>query len=428
MLQARTFIAAVLVATIAIPAVAQQKQWYKGNTHTHSLWSDGDNFPELIVDWYHKNGYQFLGLSDHNILSRGEKWIDTAYAIRHSGAQDIMDQYRSRFPGDWVETRQREERLEVRLKTLEEFRPLFEEQGKFLLIETEEITDNFERKPVHINAVNIQEVIRPQRGTSVRDTIRNNLRAVKEQEEKTGKPIIAHLNHPNFGWGITPEDLAYVVEEDFFEIYNGHGSINHEGDRYRYGDEATWDIANTIRLGELNARPLFGVATDDAHNYYAKTHAITGRGWIMVRAEKLEADTIVHAMRQGDFYASTGVTLRDVQYNADSGTYTIEIDPVPGETYTISFIGTEVGYDATTTPALDKDGNEMEGRRRYSDDLGKTFATFEGVKATYKLTGKELYVRATITSSAAPERPVYKNQKKKAWVQPVGWEKHLKAE
>ena len=50
-------------------------QWWKGNLHTHSFWSDGDDFPEMIVSWYAENGYNFLTLSDHNILSVGNKWI-----------------------------------------------------------------------------------------------------------------------------------------------------------------------------------------------------------------------------------------------------------------------------------------------------------------------------------------------------------------
>src|SRR5262245_24226725 len=35
-------------------------RYWKGNLHTHSLWSDGDDFPEMIGDWYKKNGYDFL--------------------------------------------------------------------------------------------------------------------------------------------------------------------------------------------------------------------------------------------------------------------------------------------------------------------------------------------------------------------------------
>ena len=28
------------------------RRWYKGNTHTHTTYSDGDSPPEVVVDWY----------------------------------------------------------------------------------------------------------------------------------------------------------------------------------------------------------------------------------------------------------------------------------------------------------------------------------------------------------------------------------------
>ena len=43
--------------------------WFKGNLHTHTNKSDGDSSPEVVVDWYHKNAYDFLVLSDHNHLT-----------------------------------------------------------------------------------------------------------------------------------------------------------------------------------------------------------------------------------------------------------------------------------------------------------------------------------------------------------------------
>src|SRR5688572_26707694 len=62
-----------------LPVVADEKPRYlKGNLHTHSLWSDGDDFPEMIADWYKAHGYQFLALTDHNVLADGERWIDEA--------------------------------------------------------------------------------------------------------------------------------------------------------------------------------------------------------------------------------------------------------------------------------------------------------------------------------------------------------------
>jgi len=45
------------------------RHWYKGNLNTHSYWSDGDDFPEMIMDWYKNHGYHFVSLSDHNILA-----------------------------------------------------------------------------------------------------------------------------------------------------------------------------------------------------------------------------------------------------------------------------------------------------------------------------------------------------------------------
>lgn len=44
-------------------------KWWKGNTHTHTTMSDGDSSPEVVAQWYKRNGYQFLVLSDHNIFT-----------------------------------------------------------------------------------------------------------------------------------------------------------------------------------------------------------------------------------------------------------------------------------------------------------------------------------------------------------------------
>ena len=51
------------------PAVDRASwRWYKGQTHTHTLESDGDSTPEEVTRWYQERGYQFLVLSDHNVL------------------------------------------------------------------------------------------------------------------------------------------------------------------------------------------------------------------------------------------------------------------------------------------------------------------------------------------------------------------------
>ncbi len=51
--------------------------------------------------------------------------------------------------------------------------------------------------------------------------------------------------------------LGVRHRERFFEVYNGHPGVNHLGDAKRVGIERLWDIANTIRLGVLQAAPLY---------------------------------------------------------------------------------------------------------------------------------------------------------------------------
>lgn len=405
---------------------AAEPQWFKGNTHAHSLWSDGDDFPEMITDWYVRNGYAFLGLSDHNTLARGERWLDQeAVEKKRKGiGRKVLDKYRDRFGADWVQTRLGEgDKAEVRLRTFEEYRGLFEKPAAFLLIETEEVSAGMDKVPVHINAVNVAEAIQPIKDlATVKDVLRANMQAIAEHAVKHGRPVIAHLNHPNFRWALTAEDLAHVVEDKFFEVFNGHPMVYNDGhpDRAESSMDRIWDVANTIRIAELNAAPLFGLGTDDSHNYHGGDVS-PGRGWVMVRAEKLEPDAIIQAMQRGDFYASSGVTLKDVRFDKAAETLKIEIAGEAGVTYTTQFIGTRKGYDRAVEKVPTPEGENVPYRLRYSKDVGTVLATSESLTPSYTLTGDELYVRAVITSSAAPKNPIEPGQKAKAWTQPVGW-------
>jgi hypothetical protein len=392
--------------------------WYKGNLHTHSLWSDGDDFPEMISDWYKSRGYDFLAISDHNTLQKGEKWVKLG-DLKKKNAEVALEKYRARF-GDKVQTRGAvaNQTLEVRLQPLETYRRWLEEPGKFLLIQSEEITDKFEKKPIHMNATNLGETIKPAGGNGVREVIENNLRAVKAQAQRLGRPILQHLNHPNFGYGVSAEDLAHVVEEPFFEIYNGHPGVHQEGDDKHMPIEHMWDVCNTIRLAELGAAPLMGLATDDSHHYHVggPNRSAPGRGWVMVKAQSLTPEALIKAIEAGDFYASSGVTLKDVSYSPETKTLTVEIEPDGDATFTTQFIGTPRGFDHSASRPAEGDANVLS-----SDQVGITFASVKGTRASYKLTGDELYVRALVTSNAPHPNRSIKGQKQQAWTQPVGW-------
>ena len=150
----------------------------------------------------------------------------------------------------------------------------------------------------------------------------------------------------------------------------------------------------------------------------------------MVRATHLTPETIIRAIKAGDCYASSGVTLSDVRYDQARKSLELTIEPSAGATYQTHFIGTLRGFDESSQPVLADDGQPLKNKngqpartsRRYSEEVGRTLATVEGLKPRYELTGKELFVRAIVVSSQPPADPSFEGQKAQAWTQPVGWE------
>ena len=387
-------------------AAEPETRWWKGNLHTHSLWSDGDQFPEMIADWYRERDYNFVALTDHNVLSKGIRWMPYSAIVKRSD-DGILDRYKARFGNAWVETRGEPGTPEfaVRLKPLDEFRNLVEERNQFIMIPAEEISDRSEGKPVHINATNVAEALKPAGGATVRETMQNNLRAILEHEKSHGREVLPHLNHPNFGYAVTADDLAAVVSERFFEVYNGHPGVNQLGDATHPSVESIWDTVNAIRRTALNVPPMMGIATDDSHEYHGQPGSRPGRGWVMVRSQYLTPEHLIRAMKRGDFYASSGVTLKDVQYDAKTKVLKLGIAPEDNVTFQTEFIAT-----------LKPDSTDNKDR------IGKRVHVSKSLSPSYRLKGNELYVRALVTSSKPHQDPSFKNQFQQAWTQPVGWE------
>jgi len=62
-LNMKLFLLLIITALFSCNDNLDDQYWQKGNLHTHSFWSDGDDFPEMIIDWYKENDYQFIALS-----------------------------------------------------------------------------------------------------------------------------------------------------------------------------------------------------------------------------------------------------------------------------------------------------------------------------------------------------------------------------
>ena len=124
----------------------------------------------------------------------------------------------------------------------------------FLLVAGEEVTSSFEEAPVHVN-----------------------------------------INHPNFGWAFSLEELVKVENDRLLEIYNGHPSVHNHGGGGVLGLEAVWDGLLT------GGKRIYGIAVDDAHHFqgeFAPGRSNPGRGWVTVRSPAVyELDSDVGYVR-----------------------------------------------------------------------------------------------------------------------------------
>lgn len=274
------------------PDAPAPPRWWRGNTHTHTLNSDGDSSPGEVAHWYRDHGYDFLVLSDHNYYTVIEE------------LQRELDRESERKPANGRKPTRR-----------------------LLLIPGEEVTDKFEKAEIHINAFGSLKLVGPRSGASKNEVLQRNIDAILAAG---GVPSV---NHPNFAWSLTAEDLAALRGLKHFEIYNGHPGVHNLGGGGSPSCEDLWDdlLSRGVRI--------FGVAVDDAHDFknWSARDSNPGKGWIMVRAPELSTEAIRRAFESGDFYASTGVSLADVRREGTS--LEVEIEKDENARFTTFFIG-----------------------------------------------------------------------------------------
>jgi len=119
------------------------ENWKKGALHTHTLWSDGRNLPEVVLKTYRDRGFDFVCLSDHNIFpARESMFLPVA---REEGpwppmaSRAELERAQAALPGSIVTERIAVRRF-VKLKNYAALQKEFEEPGKFLVVPGEEIT------------------------------------------------------------------------------------------------------------------------------------------------------------------------------------------------------------------------------------------------------------------------------------------------
>jgi hypothetical protein len=283
----------VAVENKNVPENRSEKTWLKGQLHLHTANSGDSATPApAAMKWYAAHGFDFVVVTDHNFVTV---------------TPDI---------------------------------------GEMLAIPGVELTQNLEgcepapepglRCLLHVNALFVtperagQFVFRPAESPRRADLF---ARALTASAELGG---IAALNHPNFHYAADGALLGELAGKGLglFELANAAIDSNNEGDATHPSTEVLWDAALA------SGARLFAIATDDAHHYEdaaavtarGETAYVGDRGFVMVQAER-SREAIRAAVGRGEFYASTGLTLRSLSRTPEA------IAVATDEPATIAFIG-----------------------------------------------------------------------------------------
>jgi len=63
--------------------------WYKGNLHVHTTNSDGLISSEEVVKRYRDNGYSFLAITDHNLITDASEYSSQDFLLIKGTELDV---------------------------------------------------------------------------------------------------------------------------------------------------------------------------------------------------------------------------------------------------------------------------------------------------------------------------------------------------
>ncbi len=120
------------------------------------------------------------------------------------------------------------------------------------------------------------------------------------------------IAHPAW-YGISERDAEALGQVDAIEVFNGVACDHNDR-------PDSWNLAEIL----LSRRKRFLVcATDDFHGSGDRNDF--SRGWVRVKSVALEPESLLSALKAGDYYSSTGPEIYDLQWDGES--LTVECSP-----------------------------------------------------------------------------------------------------
>lgn len=421
---------------IAYAGPQNGKKWFKGNTHMHTLRSDGRSLPVEAAALFKREGYNFICFSDHNVSS-AEPFkpfpVDSPKGKRV--AQAIEAGFEREFPGLELFRKVKDEKGRecYTSASFGEIAGMLNEKGKFLVIGGNEVSAApTAGRELHCNFINYSQPCKARNERTVEECL-DWMRGEYKKAVVNPRMSVMTVNHPLWvSYDVSPLIVAQRPDIKFFEVCNSGSMPRFERPGKQFNHDKWWDVVNTIRATK-GQQLVYGVASDDIHEYGAmRKRAKRAAGYVQVLAGALSIPDIMEAFHRGDFYASTGLDLESVKFDRKTRTLSVTVDPSFGDDCQITFIGSKKGVDTSVQEIVKWEvtgelNSWLQSRHfsrqrtveRFSDDIGRVFKSVKGRTASYTMQPDDLYVRAKVvcpanadTDNREPNFPV-------AWTQPI---------
>ncbi len=263
-----------------------QKPQYKTALHCHSTVTDGKLTPIELKARYKEKGFSAVAYTDHDIL------------IRHN---DLCD-------NDFVALNGYE--LTVKSESPAEHTGAYQKVYHFCFIARSPETEAMVCfSPDYCTVGNVKEYlpfVSYAGGIYTRTYSTDGANDIIRRGKENG--FLVAYNHPR--WSLqTAEDYVPLKGLTAVEVYNEDARKN--------GDCNAEPYDAMLRSG---IRPLFPIATDDAHN---EEHV--GHGFVMLSADELSYTALTDSYANGDFYASTAPLIYAIE--VEDGSVTVKTSP-----------------------------------------------------------------------------------------------------
>ena len=266
---------------------------YKANLHCHTRRSDGRATPERIKEEYMKRGYSVVAFTDHEVLIDCSDLCDENFVAINACELSVG--------GPKVD-------LDSPTPSAKVAHINF-----FAKDQSNTVTPFYNDKYYHPKFEDMRPFVKPGEEFDRRYT-HESINAMVARAHELG--YLVSLNHPV--WSLqTAEDYLGYEGFDFIEVHNTGCAVS----GFHESDTAYNDMMK-------DGKSIMPVADDDNHNIYEFEGPRTDSfgGWIVLDAPKLDYPTVISALEQGDFYASTGPEIYSIVL--DGGVLTVRCSPI----------------------------------------------------------------------------------------------------